>query len=225
MGSMKKRVILILSSLLVLVYLGWALSPLWKSVVYGKAPKLGCETWMFAYSPLPSALEGEVASSLGAFELSDDCQIGYTYTPSSEVGKDVQVRFAFDLPRYGNEQEVKMQILPGSEIVGAIAWDDKPEVNAALYGESGLTPRAWAESQGLGWLELIDGDTWTFSIPDKKVHQILLVCEVSLKPDAPAGMQPYVLLGVKILPMDDLTQKHRRLIPRGLQLQSESGGT
>ena len=52
----------------------------------------------------------------------------------------------------------------------------------------------------------------------------MLVCEVSLKPDAPAGMQPYVLLGVKILPMDDLTQKHRRLIPRGLQLQSESGG-
>ena len=73
-------------------------------------------------------------------------------------------------------------------------------------------------SDSVSWIK------WTFSIPDKKVHQILLVCEVSLKPDAPAGMQPYVLLGVKILPMDDLTQKHRRLIPRGFQLQSESGG-
>lgn len=64
---MKKRVIL--SSFLVLVYLGWALSPLWKPVVYGYAP--GVVVGFLSYDYGPSGPAGKVDFVPSAFELSD----------------------------------------------------------------------------------------------------------------------------------------------------------
>ena len=211
---MRKRVILILSSLLVLVYLGWALSPLWKPVVYGYAP--GVVIGFLGYDCGPSGPAGKVDFVLSAFELSDGCEIGYGFTPY--WGEDVNIHFTFDMPRYGNEHEVRMLMKPDSGIVGAIAWDRKVEVDPMSYASSGVTPQEWAESQGLEWLDLSEGKEWVVSLKDRSEHRILLVCEMKLKPDAPDGTQPYLLLGVILQLKEDAIAEGRKRIPAGLQL-------
>ena len=149
--GMKKRVILAL--LLVLVYLGWALSPLWKAAVYGYAP--GCVISFLSYDSGPAGPAGKVDFMPSAFELSDGVEIGYGFTPW--WGEDVDTRFTFDMPRYGNEHEVRMRINSDTRIVGAIAWDKQMVADPMTYGPSGLSPQAWAEAQGMEWLELSSG--------------------------------------------------------------------
>lgn len=211
---MKKRVILILSSLLVLGWLSWALSPLWKPVVYGYAP--GVVVNFLAYDSGPSGPAGKVDFMPSAFELSDGVEIGHGFTPW--WGEDVDTRFTFDMPRYGNEHEVRMRINPDTRIVGAIGWDKQMDVDPMTYGPSGVSPRAWAEAQGLEWLEFSSGEEWVVSLKEKSEHRILLVCEMKLKPDAPAGTQPYILLGVRMQLKEAAIEEGRKRIPAGLQL-------
>ena len=217
---MKKRVILILSSLLVLVYLGWALSPLWKPVVYGYAP--GVVVNFVSYESGPSGPAGKVDFMPSGFELSDGVEIGYGFTPW--WGEDVDTHFTFDMPRYGNEHEVRMRINSDTGIVGAIAWDKQMDADPMSYTQSGLSPREWADASGLEWLELSSGEEWVVSLKEKSEHRILLVCEVKLKPEAPAGRQPYILLGVRMQLKEAAIEEGRKRIPAGLQLSSESGG-
>ncbi len=211
---MMKRVIQILSSLLVLVWLSWALSPLWKPVVYGYAP--GVVVSFLAYDSGPSGPAGKVDFMPSAFELSDGVAIGYGFTPW--WGEDVDTRFTFDMPRYGNEHEVRMRINPDTRIVGAIGWDKQMDVDPMTYGPSGVSPRAWAEAQRLEWLEFSSGEEWVVSLKEKSEHRILLVCEMKLKPDAPAGTQPYILLGVRMQLKEAAIEEGRKRIPAGLQL-------
>jgi hypothetical protein len=195
---MRKRVILIFSSLLVLVYLGWALSPLWKPVVYGKAPRFSICFVVYDCGPSgPNESAGKVEFGKG-LELSDKSEIDFSF--NTFWGKTVDTKFAFKLPRYGNEHEVRMQILPESRTVGAIAWDDS--VDAMSYVLSGMSPQEWAASKGLRWLELKAGDEWSLSLKEKTLQRILLVCERTLEPDAPAGTQPYGLVGVQLQAME-----------------------
>ncbi len=217
---MKKRVILIFSSLLVLVWLSWALSPLWKPVVYGYAP--GVVVNFVSYESGPSGPAGTVDFMPSAFELSDGVEIGYGFKPW--WGEDVDTHFTFDMPRYGNEHEVRIRINSDTRIVGAIAWDKQMDADPMSYTQSGLSPREWAESQGLEWLELSSGEEWVVSLKEKSEHRILLVCEVKLKPEAPAGTQPYILLGVRMQLKEAAIEEGRKRIPAGLQLSSEAGG-
>lgn len=217
---MKKRVILIFSSLLVLVWLSWALSPLWKPVVYGYAP--GVVVNFVSYESGPSGPAGTVDFMPSAFELSDGVEIGYGFKPW--WGEDVDTHFTFDMPRYGNEHEVRIRINSDTRIVGAIAWDKQMDADPMSYTQSGLSPREWAESQGLEWLELSSGEEWVVSLKEKSEHRILLVYEVKLKPEAPAGTQPYILLGVRMQLKEAAIEEGRKRIPAGLQLSSEAGG-
>ena len=192
---MNKRVVLILSSLLALVYLTWALSPLWKPVVYGDAPRLCCSFLAYDCGPSgPNEAVGKVEFGRSHLELSDECEIGYSF--NTFWGKMVDTKFSFELPRYGDEHEVRMHILPETKIVGAIAWDDG--VDPMLYVQSGLSPQEWAASKGLRWLNLKAGDVWSISLKEKTQHRILLAYEKTLEPEAPAGTQPYVLVGVQL---------------------------
>ena len=111
-----------------------------------------------------------------------------------------------------------MRIKPNTGIVGAIAWDKQREVDPMSYALSGASPREWAESQGLEWVELSSGKEWVVSLKDKPEHLILLVCEIKLKPDAPDGTQPYLLLGVILQLKEDAIAEGRKRIPAGLQL-------
>ncbi len=206
--------ILIFSSLLVLVYLGWALSPLWKPVVYGYAP--GVVINFFSYDSGPSGPAGKVEFVPSSFELSDGVEIGYGFTPW--WGEDVNIHFTFDMPRYGNEHEVRMRIHSDSRIADAIAWDKQMDVDPMSYTPSRLSPREWAEAQGLEWLALSAGEEWVVSFKEKSEHRILLVCEMKLKPDAPAGTQPYILLGVRMQLKEAAIEEGRKHIPAGLQL-------
>ena len=217
---MKKRVILILSSLLVLAWLSWALSPLWKPVVYGYAP--GVVVNFVRYESSPSGPDGTVDFMPSAFELSDGVEIGYGFTPW--WGEDVDTHFTFDMPRYGNEHEVRMRINSDTGIVGAIAWDKQMDADPMWYTQSGLSPREWADAQGLEWMELSSGGEWVVSLKEKSEHRILLVCEVKLKPEAPAGTQPYILLGVRMQLREAAIEEGRKCIPAGLQLSAEAGG-
>lgn len=212
---MKKRVILILSSLLALVYLGWALSPLWKPVVYGYAP--GVVVGFLSYDCGPSGPAGKVDFVPSAFELSDGVGIGYGFKPYW-AAEEVNTNFTFDMPRYGNEHEVRMLINSDTGIVGAIVWDKRWEADPMTYALSGALPREWAESQGLEWLELSAGKEWVVSLKEKTEHRILLVCEMKLKPEAPAGTQPYILLGVRMQLKESAIEEGRKRIPAGLQL-------
>ena len=72
--------------------------------------------------------------------------------------------------------------------------------------------------QGLEWLELSSGKEWVVPLKDKPEHRILLVCEMKLKPDAPDGTQPYLLLGVILQLKEDAIAEGRKRIPAGLQL-------
>ena len=56
------------------------------------------------------------------------------------------------------------------------------------------------------------------SFKEKSEHRILLVCEMKLKPDAPAGTQPYILLGVRMQLKEAAIEEGRKHIPAGLQL-------
>lgn len=212
---MKKRVILILSSFLVLVYLGWALSPLWKPVVYGYAP--GVVVGFLSYDCGPSGPAGKVDFVPSAFELSDGVGIGYGFKPYW-AAEEVNTNFTFDMPRYGNEHEVRMLINSDTGIVGAIAWDKRMEADPMTYALSGASPREWAESQGLEWLDFSAGKEWVVSLKEKTEHRVLLVCEMKLKPEAPAGTQPYLLLGVILQLKEDAIAEGRKRIPAGLQL-------
>lgn len=107
-------------------------------------------------------------------------------------------------------------ILSSLLVLVYLGWSD--EVDAMSYVQSGLLPQKWAVSKGLRWLELKSGDVWTFSLKEKDVHRILLVCERPLEPDAPAGTQPYVLLGVQLQTKEDVLAEQRKSIPGALQL-------
>ena len=195
MTFMRKRLILILSCMLVLVYLSWALSPLWKPVVYGYAPRICCSFLAYDCGPSgPNEAAGKVEFGRSRLELSDECKTAFSF--NTFWGKTVDTKFSFELPRYGDEHEVRMHILPETKVVGAIAWDDL--VDALSYAQSGLSPQEWAASKGLRWLELKAGCVWSFSLKEKTQHRILLACERTLEPDAPAGTQPYVLVGVQV---------------------------
>lgn len=211
---MKKRVMLVLSSLLGLGYLIYALSPLWKPVVYGYAQ--GVVINFLSYDSGPSGPAGKVDFVPSSFELSDGVEIGYGFTPW--WGEDVNIHFTFDMPRYGYEHEVRMRIHSDSRIAGAIAWDKQMDVDPSSYTLSGLLPREWAEAKGLEWLPLFVGEEWVVSFKEKSEHRILLVREMKLKPDAPAGTQPYILLGVRMQLKEAAIEEGRKHIPAGLQL-------
>lgn len=183
-------------------------------MVYGYAP--GVVIGFLGYDCGPSGPAGKVDFAPSAFELSDGHEIGYGFTPY--WGEEVNTHFTFDLPRYGNEHEVRMLIKPNTGIVGAIAWDEQREVDPMSYAPSGVTPREWAEAQGLEWLELSSGKEWVVSLKDKPEHRILLVCEIKLEPGAPAGTQPYILLGVRMQLKEAAIEEGRKRIPAGLQL-------
>lgn len=212
--EMKKRFFRISLVVLLVTWLSWALSPLWKPVVYGYAP--GVLINFIGYDNGPSGPAGKVDFMPSAFELSDGVEIGYGFTPW--WGEDVDIRFTFDMPRYGNEHEVRMRINPDTRIVGAIAWDKQMDTDPMSYTPSGLSPREWAEAQGLEWLELSSGEEWVVSLKEKSEHRILLVCEMKLKPEAPAGTQPYILLGVRMQLKEAAIEEGRKRIPAGLQL-------
>lgn len=111
-----------------------------------------------------------------------------------------------------------MRIKTDTGIVGAIAWDKQREVDPMSYALSGVTPREWAEAQGLEWLELSSGKEWVVSLKEKTEHRVLLVCVMKLKPEAPAGTQPYILLGVRMQLKEAAIEEGRKRIPAGLQL-------
>lgn len=75
-------------------------------------------------------------------------------------------------------------------IVGAIAWDKQSEVDPMSYALSGVTPREWAESQGLEWLDFSAGKEWVVSLKEKTEHRVLLVCETKLKPEPRPAHNP-----------------------------------
>ena len=212
--EMKKRFFRVSLVVLLVTWLIWSLSPLWKPVVYGYAP--GVLINFIGYDCDLSGPAGKVEYVPSSFELSDDCEIGFSFKPS--WAEEVNTNFSFDMPRYGNEHEVRMLIKPDTGIVGAIAWDKKREADLKSYALSGASPREWAEAQGLEWVELSSGKEWVVSLKEKSEHRILLVCEMKLKPDAPDGTQPYLLLGVILQLKEDAIAEGRKRIPAGLQL-------
>ena len=213
--EMKKRFFRISLVVLLVTCLSWALSPLWKPVVYGYAP--GVVVGFLSYDCGPSGPAGKVDFVPSAFELSDGVGIGYGFK-SYWAAEEVNTNFTFDMPRYGNEHEVRMLINSDTGIVGAIAWDKRMEADPMTYALSGASPREWAESQGLEWLELSAGKEWVVSLKEKTEHRILLVYEMKLKPEAPAGTQPYILLGVRMQLKEAAIEEGRKRIPAGLQL-------
>ncbi|MBR6576612.1 MAG: hypothetical protein IKK73_05730 [Akkermansia sp.] len=213
--EMKKRFFRISLVVLLVTWLSWALSPLWKPVVYGYAP--GVVVGFLSYDCGPSGPAGKVDFVPSAFELSDGVGIGYGSKPYW-AAEEVNTNFTFDMPRYGNEHEVRMLINSDTGIVGAIAWDKRMEADPMTYALSGASPREWAEAQGLEWLELSSGEEWVVSLKEKSEHRILLVCEMKLKPEAPAGTQPYILLGVRMQLKEAAIEEGRKRIPAGLQL-------
>ena len=112
-------------------------------MVYGEAPRFSICFVAYDCGPSgPNESAGKVEFGNG-LELSDKREIGFSF--NTFWGKTVDTKFAFKLPRYGNEHEVRMQILPESRIVGAIAWDDS--VDAMSYPLSGMSPQEWAASE------------------------------------------------------------------------------
>lgn len=187
---------LLFIGLLVAAFLTWALSPLWKPLVYGAAPRIGLTVIDYDFSDNPEEPRIAPMGDGTGYDLQDGERRGFAW--NSLHYKEVSADFRFRLPRYGNESDVRVQISPTTKVVGAIVLREVDGFDYSAYLKSGLPPAEWAKSCGLEWLPLAPGDEWVASLAEKGWQQVVLVFDAELTPNAAQGMQPYALLGLYI---------------------------
>lgn len=187
---------LLFIGLLIVAFLTWALSPLWKPLVYGDAPRIGLTVIDYDFTDNPKEPHIAPMGDGTGYDLQDGERKGFAW--NSLHYKEVSADFRFLLPRYGNESDVRVQISPATKVVGAIVLQEVDGFDYSAYLKSGLSPQEWAKSRGLKWLPLAPGDEWVAPLAEKGWQQAVFVYDARLTPHAHQGMQPYALLGLYI---------------------------
>ena len=187
---------LLFIGLLIVACLVWGLSPLWKPLVYGDAPRIGLTVIDYDFTDNPKEPHIAPMGDGTGYDLQDGVTMGFEW--NSLHYQAVSARFLFRLSKAGNESDVRVQIAPDTKVVGAIVLQEVDGFDYTAYLESRLSPEAWARSRGMKWIALAPEGEWVASIAEKGWQQVVLVFDAELTPNAAQGMQPYALLGLYI---------------------------
>ena len=141
---------------------------------------------------------------------------GMTY--DTEYCEPVLCSLSFEAPRYADEREIVVRMFAEQYAEGAIILNDKNFYED--YVASGLSPREWAESAGLKWLD--GGPRAELVLPmEKDMIQVALVYRATLSETAPPHTQPYVLAHLCIFNKEALLKKRGSKIARIFELTEQ----